>query len=74
MSKKHRKFANQMSVVSSPASSAVLSHAGEYQIIKHDLIKVVVLNLVYLGILLALFFGNQHSHFLDNWFAKLLHF
>jgi hypothetical protein len=62
-----------MAAASSSASSG-LSHTGEYQIIKHDLIKVVVLNLVYLAVLLALFFGNQHTHFVDNWFAKLLHF
>ena len=74
MSKKNKKFSGQMAVASASSASAGLSHADEYQIIKHDLIKVVALNLVYLAVILALFFGNQQTHFVDNWFAKLLHF
>ncbi|MDR3642434.1 MAG: hypothetical protein P4L74_02285 [Candidatus Doudnabacteria bacterium] len=76
MSKKHKRFANQgfapAAAVSHPR--AVLSHESEYKIIKHDLIKVVALNLVYLAVILFLYFGNQRTHFVDNWFAKLLHF
>lgn len=49
-------------------------HAGEYQIIKHDLVKVVVLNLIYLAAILALFFTNSKTHYLENWFSKILHF
>jgi len=51
-----------------------MSHAAEYRIIKFDLVKVVILNAIYLAIILSLYFGNLHSHFLDNWFARLLHF
>lgn len=56
------------------APSASLSHEAEYKIIKFDLIKVLILNLFYLVVLLGLFYGNQSSHFLDNWFAKILRF
>jgi hypothetical protein len=70
MSKKHKRSDYQIPQVSAGA----VSHAAEYRIIKMDLIKVVILNLVYLAVILSLYFGNLHSHFLDNWFAKVLHF
>jgi hypothetical protein len=69
MSKKHKRSEYQLQ-----AQPGVISHQAEYQIIKADLLKVVILNAVYLAIILFLYFGNQKSHFLDNWFAKLLHF
>ncbi len=69
MSKKHKRSDYQLQ--QQPGS---MSHAAEYHIIKYDLIKVVVLNLVYLAVILSLYYGNQQSHFLDNWFARLLHF
>lgn len=46
--------------------------AAEHIIIKHDLLKVIVLNIIYLAGLLALFFANQKSHFLETWFTKLM--
>jgi hypothetical protein len=51
-----------------------LSHAEEYGIIRQDLYKVLALNSVYLGVLLALYFVNKNTHVLDKFFAKLLHF
>ena len=74
MSKKHKRFAAQNFAVAGSQPHAVLSHESEYRIIKHDLVKVVILNLVYLAAILFLYFGNQRTHFVDNWFAKLLHF
>lgn len=49
-------------------------HESEYGIIKHDLIKVLILNAVYLAGVLALYFTNQKTHYLEAWFSKLLHF
>ena len=51
-----------------------LTHEQEYKIIRRDLYKVLALNSAYLIILLALYFTNRNSHYLDNWFAKVLHF
>ncbi|MCL5774640.1 MAG: hypothetical protein M1333_00345 [Patescibacteria group bacterium] len=45
---------------------------AEHLVIKHDLWKVLILNLVYLAGLMALYFANQRSHFLETWFAKLM--
>jgi hypothetical protein len=75
MSKKHKKH-NQVSNFSNSGAShtAVLSHEAEYKIIKSDLVRVLILNLVYLVAILVLYYGNQRSNFLDNWFAKVLHF
>jgi hypothetical protein len=70
MSKKHKKFAQQVSA----AHVAGISHEAEYRIIKFDLIKVLILNAVYLAAILALYYANRQSGFLDNWFARVLHF
>lgn len=59
----------------SQIGSAVESpHSQEYKIIKRDLIKLLILNSFYLALLLALYFINQKSQFLDNWFAAVLKF
>ena len=72
MSKKHRKSENHGAVQT--AGVAGMSHEAEYRIIKFDLIKVIILNAVYLVVILALYFTNLKSGYLDNWFAKILHF
>jgi len=46
--------------------------AAEHVIIKHDLLKVIGLNVIYLAGLLALFFANQKTHFLEAWFSKFM--
>jgi hypothetical protein len=69
MSKKHKK---PDYITGHPG--ATLSHETEYGIIKMDLVKVVILNAVYLAAILALYYSNKQSHFLDNWFARLLNF
>ena len=70
MSKKHP----QQNSISGSQNNASLSHEAEYKIIKFDLVKVVILNAVYLGAILVLYFANQKSHVVDNWFAKIFHF
>lgn len=49
-------------------------HAAEYKVIKYDLIKVVILNALFLAAVLTLYYTNLHSHYLENWFGKILHF
>jgi hypothetical protein len=70
MSKKHKHHLAQ----SSNSSQVSEVHAEEYSIIKHDLVKLLILNLVYLGLVLVLYYSNQKSHFLENWFGKLFNF
>lgn len=74
MSKKHKRLMTPSFAGASAQPRMALSHESEYKIIKHDLVKVVVLNLIYLAAILFLYFGNQRTHFVDNWFAKVLHF
>lgn len=69
MSKKHKKFDND-----SLSQHASANYGTEYRIIKHDLIKVIVLNLLYLAGVLALYFSNLKSHFLEQWFDRFLRF
>ncbi|MCL5666396.1 MAG: hypothetical protein M1383_01335 [Patescibacteria group bacterium] len=68
MSKKHKKTNIQGGPV-----SASLTHEGEYRIIRHDLLRVVILNLVYLAAVLAVFYSNNKSHYLENLFGKIFH-
>ncbi|MBI5530727.1 MAG: hypothetical protein HY918_04500 [Candidatus Doudnabacteria bacterium] len=70
MSKKHQHNQNS----SSPTGVHSLSHEAEYAIIKGDLIKVVVLNVIYLAALMFLYYTNLQSHYMDKWFSKILHF
>jgi hypothetical protein len=54
--------------------TATLSHAAEYAVIKHDLIRVVILNAIYLIAILALYYTNQKSQYLDRILSHWLHF
>jgi len=68
MSKKHKHHQ------SSTASQSPSQHATEYSIIRHDLIKLVILNAIYLAGVLAIYFTNVKSHYLEHWFERILHF
>jgi len=47
------------------------AHAAEYRIIRSDLIRLIVLNVIYLGAILALYYTNNQHHYLERWFEKL---
>jgi len=51
-----------------------LSHDAEYAIIRKDLVRVLILNAIYLAAILALYFTNQKTQYLEHWFSKILHF
>ncbi len=51
-----------------------ISDQEEYQVIKKDLLKVLALNALYLTAVLVLYFTNKETHYLDKWFANILHF
>lgn len=51
-----------------------MTHEEEYKVIRGDLLKVLALNAAYLVLLLALYFTNRNSHYLEHWFSKILHF
>lgn len=69
MSKKHKRVFE-----SSASSESGVMHSGEYKVIKHDLIRVLVLNLIYLAAVLVLYYTNLRSHYLEAWFSRILHF
>jgi len=51
-----------------------LSHEAEYKIIKHDLIRIIALNAIYLIAILALYFTNQKTQYLDRILGHWFHF
>jgi hypothetical protein len=72
MSKKNR---NKLPVSSvSPTASATPELVAEYRIIKHDLIRVVVINVVFLVAVLAVYYTNLQSHYLERWFQQVFKF
>jgi len=73
MSKKHRRQFNQSNQSAAPAAGSN-ELSAEYRIIKFDLIRVMVMNLVFLAAVLALYYTNLHSGYLERWFDKILHF
>jgi len=72
MSKKHKNRGLQMG--QQTGNTAVMQHQAEYSIIKMDLIKVIILNVVYLAVILGLYYANKSSHVVDTFFAKVLNF
>jgi hypothetical protein len=73
MSKKKNRQFNQASSYSTPAAGSG-DLAAEYKIIKFDLIRVLIMNLIFLAAVLVLYYTNLHSGYLERWFEKLLHF
>jgi hypothetical protein len=69
MSKKNKKSFTQIQ-----ESGAAQLHVAEYKIIKHDLLKVLILNIVYLAGVLALYYSNAKTHYLERLFEKFLRF
>ncbi len=65
MSKKHRHETSAVVPVSDQA---------EYRIIRGDLVKVLVLNVVYLAVILVLYYANNRNGAVDRWFGHILHF
>jgi len=72
MSKKHRKF-NQFNQSVSAPSPVSQELAAEYRVIKHDLIRVIILNVIVLAAVLTVYYTNQQSHYLENLASKFLH-
>jgi len=46
----------------------------EFQLIKKDLIKVVLLNAFFLALIFGLYFYNVKNNFLDNWLKDVFYF
>ncbi|PIR96562.1 MAG: hypothetical protein COT92_00440 [Candidatus Doudnabacteria bacterium CG10_big_fil_rev_8_21_14_0_10_42_18] len=70
MSKKHNKQGTQNHSVLNIGSDEL----AEYSIIKKDLIKVVVLSLIFFSLILGLYYGFHKNGQLENWFSTFLYF
>ncbi len=65
---------NKQSFFQIQDSGATPLHTTEYRIIKHDLIKVLILNIIYLAGVMVLYYTNSKTHYLEQWFQKILRF
>lgn len=50
-----------------------LADTAEYQVIGRDLARVIVLNILYLAGLIALYYTNHSSHYLERLFSNVFH-
>jgi hypothetical protein len=69
MSKKHRNGHSQSSQI--PQASSDLS--AEYGVIKKDLLRLLVFNVIIFGALLALYYTNGQKHYLESLTSRFLH-
>jgi hypothetical protein len=74
MSKKRRRQFNQAGPSPATAPSSSNELVEEYRIIKFDLIRVLVMNAIFLAAVLTLYYTNLHSGYLERWFDRILHF
>lgn len=72
MSKKHKKHHNSGFSSGQPTNFA--EHAQEYKIIQKDLVRLVILNTLFLAAILAVYYTNNTSHYLEKIFAPFLNF
>lgn len=47
------------------------AHAEEYRLIRNDLIRVAIVNGIFLAAVLALYYVNRTNPFLETWYNKL---
>lgn len=72
MSKKNKRLRQEN--FSGNAVTTSGDHATEYSVIKGDLIKVLVVNVIFLAGILALYFTNQNSRYLETLFDQFIKF
>ncbi|QQS22881.1 hypothetical protein IPM19_04660 [bacterium] len=53
------------------SAAAYGAHAEEYRTVRHDLIRVALVNGVFLAAVLALYYANKSNPFLTSWYEKL---
>lgn len=53
------------------SSTAYGAHAEEYRTVRHDLIRVALVNGIFLAAVLALYYANKSNPFLTSWYEKL---
>lgn len=84
MSKRNKKKYNSQYSPTQPSSSAdaasqqetkansvYAAHREEYRYITADLIRVGIINGLFLAGVIALYYANRTNHFLDSWYSKI---
>ncbi|GEM_PF-2813211 len=51
-----------------------MDHAIEYRIIRHDLVRLLILNLLYLALVLGVYYTDKTSHYLQKFADRFIHF
>lgn len=72
MSKKNRYKFQQQNSSPAPTPSTSSAYNSEYKIIRMDLVRVAVLNLFFLAVVLAVYFTNKQSGYLEKLFTEYI--
>ncbi len=62
---------NNMQTSNDKQASVYNAHNEEYAMVRHDLIRVAIVNGLFLAAVLALYFVNKNNPFLEAWYQKL---
>ena len=54
------------------ADGVYAMHEKEYQLVRTDLLRVLIVNILFLAGVLAIFFVNKSNPFLQAWYDKVL--
>ncbi len=70
-----KKYKNRFrDAFASPSPTISHEHAGEYNIIKWDLIRLGIFNAIVLAAVLTVYYTNQQSQYLERWFSQYIKF
>lgn len=58
-------------VVPDKSGGAYSAHEEEYRTVRSDLIRVALVNGVFLAAVLALYYANKSNPFLNDWYSKI---
>jgi hypothetical protein len=72
MSKKNRNNFNAQNATAAVESPAYNPHAAEYRIIRNDLIRVAIINALFLVGILAVYYTNRQSGYLEKLFNQFI--
>lgn len=58
-------------VVTDKQAAVYNAHNAEYAMVRHDLVRVLVVNGLFLAGVIALYYVNKSNPFLEAWYQKL---
>jgi hypothetical protein len=68
---KHRYQDSGTSTASSAVQSLAVEHVEEYRFVQKDLVRLLIVNALFLAALLVVYFTNQNHQYLERLFGNV---